>query len=70
LVQLFSQISFVTVAVLVVFGLGTRVLHMLCAAKSLRRRFHVVDLGEDVLLGIEEAITLIRAERQSGISQN
>jgi hypothetical protein len=66
-VQLLAQISFITVAVLVLCGFAIPVLHVLAADKSLRRRSHTaVELRDDVLLDIEEAITLIRGERKSG----
>jgi hypothetical protein len=68
--QLFSQLSFVTVAVFILCGLSVPVLHALSAAKSLRGRSRGVDLQEDALLGIEEAITLIHAEQQARKSQN
>ena len=66
--QLFSQITFVAIAVLILFGLSAPLV-LLCAARPMRYRRRAVDFREDALLGIEEAITVISAERRPRISQ-
>jgi hypothetical protein len=67
--QLFGHVAFISVAILILFGLSAPALLGLCAAKPLRGRSHAVDLREDSLLAIEQAIKLISSEQKPRISQ-